>query len=212
MKNPTKKEDLSEKTPEEILDTKFERKIPKKINKKPPQKEIKKLEKIVKNEVKKAEIPIEDKIIVIERKPIDFTLQETSYFKLNYFYIKTVFIHMKNFILSPYRVYENWFNKSFNTSKLSKEDLFLKEELLNSLQNPTKELPTGFIEKSQIKILGRPEPKNPLPFHEKDTNEDLYEPKLSRAQIDYLESRAKELKIMDEKIKKDMFQIIRSDK
>jgi hypothetical protein len=150
LKNPTIKEDLSEKSPEEILDKKFERKEAKKTIKKPPQKDIKKLEKIVKGEVQKAEKEI-DKIVIEKHEPIEFIIKETSYFKLNWFYLKTVFIHSKKFMLSPYHRYVNWWNKKFNTPKLSKEDLFLKKELLNSL-NTTKELPIEF-QKDENEIL-----------------------------------------------------------
>lgn len=182
MKNPVKKEDLSLKSPEEILDTKFERKDIK-IKKKTSKPETKKLEKIIKGEIQKAEKEI-DKIIIEKHEPIEFIIKETSYFKLNYFYLKTVFIHSKNFILSPYRRYEKWWNNKFNTPKLSKEDLLLKKELLDSL-NSTKELPIGFIDnKDENEIL-----------YEKitDINQERYEKTLKPSKILILEMDKNEL-------------------
>lgn len=144
--NPPKKDE----SVTEILDKHFERKSDKKIK-------TKKLEKQVIKETKKTELVIENKSIPVRNDKIEFTITETTYFRINWFYIKTVCIHIKHILLSPYDILKNKL-KSNKTSVL---------------------------------------------LITKDENEELYEP------YNFVDTKTKEI---DDKVKNDMFKIIRSEK
>jgi len=50
---------------------------------------------------------------------IEFIIKSNSKFDLNWYYIKEIFSNFKKWVFSPYTKYANWFNKKFNSPKIS---------------------------------------------------------------------------------------------
>lgn len=142
IKHPSDNGDIEHLSASEILDKHFERKKP---NKKAKEKLIKQVIK----EVKEKEKPVKEIVEPNNRPKIEFVIEETSYFKINWFYIKTIFVNAKNFIFHPIKFFKNPSAHKIPTAQLIK-----------------------------------------------DENESLYE----------------DIKKMDDKVKRDMFEIVRSDK
>jgi hypothetical protein len=74
-------------------------------------KEVQKLENIIKKEILHKK-PIEK----IESPEIVYTQKEKTYYDLNYFYLGRIFRSIMYFF--SYKHYTDWFNKTFNASKI----------------------------------------------------------------------------------------------
>lgn len=130
MKPPTS-DFLSEKEIEDLQD--FERISKKAIQKtdeiseeipKPKKKPIKKnieKEKLIKTVKSSVTKPVTHKIInEMENVPIELTIKTVVKYDLNWFYVKNKFIGFKKRLFTPYTIYSNWFNKTFNTKTVIK--------------------------------------------------------------------------------------------
>lgn len=53
----------------------------------------------------------------VKTPDIEFVLRSTTKYDLNWYYLKEKFVKLKKWVLTPYTMYANWFNKSFNTPK-----------------------------------------------------------------------------------------------
>jgi len=53
----------------------------------------------------------------VKTPDIEFVLRSTTKYDLNWYYMKEKFVALKKWILTPYTLYANWFNRSFNTPK-----------------------------------------------------------------------------------------------
>jgi hypothetical protein len=87
-------------------------------------KELKKLSEKVKSELPKPETP-EDKEDRFKNETIDYTIEETTMYAVNWFYLRTKFIAFCNILIYPYVYYAAWFNRTFN-----------RPRILRELQNP----------------------------------------------------------------------------
>jgi hypothetical protein len=111
---------------------------PIKVIKKPvtekQKKDIKKVSEVVKKELPKTVIP---EIKEIPKPKIDYTIEETTMYGVNWFYCRKLFIKFCNLLVYPYIYYAAWFNRTFNRPKIIKD-----------LENKNKEMQAKIIRKS----------------------------------------------------------------
>lgn len=82
---------------------------------KPVKKTVKKLQEKIVKDIKKIEPEKIEKVeLPIKTPDIEYVLRSTTKFDFNYYYLKEKLMKVKRWILSPYRLYEVWFNKTFN--------------------------------------------------------------------------------------------------
>lgn len=103
--------------------------IPKTIEKKPKpiKKEVKKEQEKIVKDIKKIETVKEIKVIPEKTPEIEYVIKTVTRYDLNWYYLKEKLVAFKKWLLTPYRLYANWFNKKFNKPKskqLKIEDLY----------------------------------------------------------------------------------------
>lgn len=80
--------------------------------------------------IKKQEQPKPEIIDVSIKSPeIEYTIKTMTRFDLNWYYMKEKLMKFKRWILSPYTLYSNWFNKKFNSPKPVKEENIFPEDI-----------------------------------------------------------------------------------
>jgi hypothetical protein len=86
---------------------------------KPVKKEVKKIQNKIVKDIQNHEPQNEIKEIVKEKTPdIEYVLKSVTRYDLNWYYLKEKLMKFKKIILTPYKLYENWFNRNFNKSKI----------------------------------------------------------------------------------------------
>ena len=130
VKRPDKKEQISDKELEEILNP-----PKKKINVKPKQdtptptpavkriknkSAVKKLEEDIKKEIIKPPVV---NVLNIKTPDIDYVIKEVTRYDLNWYYIKHKFTLFKRWLFSPYTRYVNWWNTKFNIPVIKKPSI-----------------------------------------------------------------------------------------
>jgi hypothetical protein len=129
---PTKKKSI-----EKIALPKTIAKLPKKVTPK-----VKKEQEKIVEDIKNLE-PKKEKIVVYEKTPdIEYVLKTVTRYDLNWYYLKEKLMAFKRWILSPYTMYANWFNKSFNKpkEKVVTFKQYTIEDLYEDLPNMEKQI------------------------------------------------------------------------
>lgn len=118
---------------------------------KPVKKEVKREQEKIVKAIKSIEpVKPETKIEVIKTPEIEYEFKKVTRFDLNWYYVKEKFVKFKKWLISPYRHYENWFNKTFN----SPSDKDVKEllEIFEDIPKLEQKIHTDANNKSKERI------------------------------------------------------------
>jgi hypothetical protein len=124
LKDAEKREAPIRKKPiEKIATPKTIAKLPK-----PVKKEVKKEQEKIVKQIKENEPKKEVKQSIPEKTPdIEYVLKTVTKYDVNWYYLKEKLVKFEKWLLTPYTLYANWFNRSFNPPKpkpITIEDLY----------------------------------------------------------------------------------------